>query len=117
MGTSLGIGSNACCTRALVTRNRAHAVLANLKAQNSALHVTTERLVDTNSEIMARLNKQSEHVIALQEALAAAQASQPPRDMQQKTPGMRNVLEHVLMQDLHGRFTSWQAWRPPERQI
>ena len=71
-----------------MTREGAHAVLANLKAQNSALHVTTERLVDTNSEIMARLNKQSDHVIALQEALADAQASQPPQDMQQQTPGM-----------------------------
>ena len=67
--------------------SRAHAVLASLKAQNSALHVTTERLVDTNSEIMARLNKQSDHIIALQEALTNAQASKPPQDMQQQTPG------------------------------
>ena len=62
-------------------------MLANLKAQNSVLHVTTERLVDTNSEIMARLNRQSDHVTALQEALANAQASQPPQDMPQQTPG------------------------------
>lgn len=63
-------------------------MLANLKAQNSVLHVTTERLVDTNSEIMARLNRQSDQVIALQEALAKTQASQPPQDMPQQTPGM-----------------------------
>ena len=87
----------------------AHAVLANLKAQNSALHVTTERLVDTNTEIMARLNKQSDHVTALQEALANAQASQlPQKEMQQETPGMLTACLHtlylqpILMQDSHG---------------
>ena len=90
----------------------AHAVLTNLKAQNSVLHVTTERLVDTNSEIMARLNKQSDQVTALQEALANAQASQPPqKDMQQQDPSTLTACLHIttkemLVQDLHGMLTS-----------
>ena len=51
-------------------------MLASLKAQNNALHVTTEKLVSTNSELMDRLNRQSEQVKALQDALGKAQAAQ-----------------------------------------
>ena len=55
------------------------AVLSNLKAQNKALHVTTEKLVSTNSELMERLNRQSEQVAALQNKLAKAPAAEAPR--------------------------------------
>ena len=65
-------------------------MLSSLKAQNNALHVTTEKLVSTNSELMERLNRQSEQVAALQNALAKAPTAQAPRQKeapQQQTPG------------------------------
>ena len=73
------------------------AVLSSLKAQNNALHVTTEKLVTTNSELMERLNRQSEQVQALQDALAMAQAAQVPRKAEpnQQTPG--RLAESALL--------------------
>ena len=56
------------------------AVLSSLKAQNNALHVTTEKLVNTNSELMERLNRQSGQVKALQDALGKAQAAKAPQE-------------------------------------
>lgn len=65
------------------------AVLASLKAQNNTLHVTTERLVDTNSELMERLNRQSAQVAALQSALLSAQSAQATaREAPEQIPGM-----------------------------
>ena len=76
------------------------AVLASLKAQNKALHVTTEKLVSTNSELMERLNRQSEQVAALQNALAKAQAAQAPRQEapQQREPGKLSGTASAKMQ-------------------
>ncbi len=66
-------------------------MLSSLKAQNNALHVTTEKLVSSNSELMERLNRQSEQVAALQNALAKAPAAQAPR--QQEAPRQQTAGE------------------------
>jgi len=65
------------------------AVLASLKAQNKALHVTTEKLVNTNTELMDRLNKQTEQLKALRDASSKAQSAQAPgkEGPRQQTPG------------------------------
>ena len=65
------------------------AVLASLKAQNNALHVTTEKLVSTNSELMDRLNRQTEQLKALRDASSKAQGAQAPKKEgpRQQTPG------------------------------
>ena len=73
-------------------------MLASLKAQNNALHVTTEKLVSTNSELMERVNKQSEQVAALEDALSRAQTTQfHGTGAPQPSPGVRSPFgKHLL---------------------
>lgn len=94
------------------------AVLASLKAQNNALHVTTEKLVSTNSELMERVNKQSEQVAALQDALSRAQTAQSlGTGAPQPSPGVRSPFAKHLLEcpaSLQSAVpgTAAQTWYP-----
>ena len=95
----------------------APAVLSSLKAQNNALHVTTEKLVSTNSELMERLNRQSEQVRALQDALAKAQAAEVPEKaaLHQHEQGAlaENSIRQTALSSRHGH--SVKAVGEPKR--
>ena len=76
-------------------------MLASLKAQNNTLHVTTEKLVSSNSELMERVNKQSEQVAALKDALSRAQTTESPgTGAPQLSPGVHSpsVQQHHCSQ-------------------
>jgi hypothetical protein len=58
-----------------------------LREQNNALHVTTERLLTTNSELTAKVNEQALLISMLKQQLAAATANLPSTRSASKSAG------------------------------
>ncbi len=65
---------------------------AGLREQNNALHITTERLLNTNSDLTAKVNKQAARISALEQQLAHMPATASPAASDSRSAG-----EHYLL--------------------
>ncbi len=60
---------------------------ASLREQNDALHVTTERLLSTNTDLAAKVNRQTAQITALEQQLAHMPAGAPSAAADSQTAG------------------------------